>query len=64
MKRLFISQPMRDKTNEEILIERGKAVKVAKEMLRLLILSSGKHLMTQSHFGILQSHLNYLLQQM
>lgn len=33
MKRLFISQPMRDKTNEEILIERGKAVKVAKEML-------------------------------
>ena len=33
MKKLFISQPMRDKTNEEILIERGKAVKVAKEML-------------------------------
>ena len=33
MKRLFISQPMRDKTDEEILAEREKAVKVAKEML-------------------------------
>lgn len=34
MKRLFISQPMRDKTDEEIFIEREKAVKVAKKMLR------------------------------
>ena len=33
MKKLFISQPMRDKTDEEILIEREKAVKVAKEIL-------------------------------
>ena len=33
MKRLFISQPMRDKTDEEILAERGTAVRVAKEML-------------------------------
>lgn len=33
MKKLFISQPMRDKTDEEILAEREKAVKVAKEML-------------------------------
>ena len=33
MKRLFISQPTRDKTDEEILAEREKAVKVAKEML-------------------------------
>lgn len=33
MKKLFISQSTRDKTDEEILIERGKAVKVAKEML-------------------------------
>ena len=33
MKRLFISQPMRDKTDEEILAEREKAVKVTKKML-------------------------------
>ena len=35
MKRLFISQPMRDKTDtdEEILAERETAVRVAKEML-------------------------------
>lgn len=33
MKRLFISQPMRDKTNEEIKEERDKAVKFAKERL-------------------------------
>ena len=32
MKKLFISQPMRDKTDEEILAEREKAVRVAKEM--------------------------------
>lgn len=31
MKRLFISQPMRDKTDEEILAEREKAVKVTKK---------------------------------
>lgn len=33
MKKLFISQPMRDKTDEEILIERENAVKVTKEIL-------------------------------
>lgn len=33
MKKLFISQPMRDKTDEEILIERERAVKEAREML-------------------------------
>lgn len=33
MKRLFISQSMRDKTDEEILAERETAVRVAKEML-------------------------------
>lgn len=33
MKKLFISQPMRDKTDEEILAEREKAVKVTKKML-------------------------------
>lgn len=33
MKKLFISQPMRDKTDEEIIVEREEAVEVAKEML-------------------------------
>ena len=33
MKKLFISQPMRDKTKEEILAEREEAVKIAKEKL-------------------------------
>ena len=33
MKRLFISQPMRDKTDEEILIEREKAIRIAEELL-------------------------------
>ena len=31
MKRLFISQPMRDKTNDQILAEREKAIQNAKE---------------------------------
>ena len=31
MKRLFISQPMRDKTNDQILAEREKAIQSAKE---------------------------------
>ena len=33
MKKLFISQPMRDKTNEEILATREKAIKSAKRHL-------------------------------
>lgn len=33
MKKLFISQPMRDKTNEEILAEREKAIESAKKHL-------------------------------
>ena len=33
MKKLFISQPMRGKTNEEILEARQKAVKAAEEFL-------------------------------
>lgn len=33
MKRLFISQPMRGKTNEEILVERQKAIEMAELML-------------------------------
>ena len=33
MKRLFISQPMRDKTNEEILLTRAKAVESARNHL-------------------------------
>lgn len=31
MKKIFISQPMRNKTDEEILAERKKAIKFAKE---------------------------------
>ena len=33
MKKLFISQPMRDKTNEQIKQEREKAVKIAQELV-------------------------------
>lgn len=33
MKKLFISQPMRDKTNEEILSERERAIESAKKHL-------------------------------
>lgn len=33
MKRLFIGQPMKDKTNEEILAEREKAIQSAREYL-------------------------------
>ena len=33
MKRLFISQPMKDKTDEQILNEREKAIKLAKEAI-------------------------------
>ncbi len=33
MKRIFISQPMRDKTNEEIKRERARAVEAAKAFL-------------------------------
>lgn len=33
MKRLFISQPMRGKTNAEILAERNKAIEVASKQL-------------------------------
>lgn len=33
MKKLFISQPMKDKTDEEILIVREQAIKSAREFL-------------------------------
>ena len=33
MKKLFISQPMRGKTEEEILSERNKAIEMAKEII-------------------------------
>ena len=33
MKKLFISQPMRGKTDEEILAERNKAIEAVKEIL-------------------------------
>lgn len=34
MKKLFISQPMRDKTDEEILVERNKAISIARTILK------------------------------
>ena len=34
MKKLFISQPMKDKTNEEIEVERAKAIEEAKAVLK------------------------------
>ena len=34
MKKLFISQPMRGKTNEEIEVERAKAIEEAKAVLK------------------------------
>ena len=33
MKKLFVSQPMKDKTNDEILAEREKAINKAEEIL-------------------------------
>lgn len=33
MKKVFISQPMRGKTNDEILLERDKAIKTIKETI-------------------------------
>lgn len=33
MKKLFVSQPMKDKTDNEILAERKKAIKKAEEKL-------------------------------
>ena len=33
MKKLFVSQPMRDKTNEQIETERNRAIEKAKEIL-------------------------------
>ena len=34
MKKLFISQPMRGKTDEQIKLEREKAIEIAKEILK------------------------------
>lgn len=34
MKRLFISQPMRGKTDEEILTERNNAIAIAKDIVK------------------------------
>ena len=33
MKKLFISQPMRGKTDEEILAERGRAIRIAEKQV-------------------------------
>lgn len=37
MKKLFISQPMRGKTDEEIKAERAKAIEVASELMGELV---------------------------
>lgn len=37
MKKLFISQPMGGKTDEEILTERDVAIKAAEELLKELV---------------------------
>ena len=34
MKKLFISQPMKDKTDDEILVERRNAIQAAKDSLK------------------------------
>ena len=34
MKKLFISQPMRGKTDEEILRERNEAITIAKDIMK------------------------------
>lgn len=34
MKKLFISQPMKDKTDDEILVERSNAIQAAKDSLK------------------------------
>ena len=55
MKKLFISQPMKDKTNDEI--ERARSVLSAKRLNISVSLSKSStpflrmHLTTQSHFG-------------
>ncbi len=62
MKKLFISQPMKGKTDEEILAVREKAIKSAEE--KLLILSFRAHQQTQDRCGFLARALNFCLRLM
>lgn len=59
MKRLFISQPMKGLTDEEILKTREKAIKSAEKKLgepvESLIRFSKTHQLTQNRCGIWQS---------
>lgn len=66
MKKLFISQPMKGKTDEEILKERKEAISLAKlmKMLKLLIHSFRMHLSMLNHYGFWVNHLSYYPQLM
>ena len=54
MKKLFISQPMNGKTDGQILSEREKAIKIAKEILNESILFTLIFLQMQNLLNILQ----------
>ena len=61
MKRIFISQPMKDKTDEQILKERERAVSAVKEKFNgedVEVIDSFFSLrrMTQNHCGFLGNH--------
>lgn len=59
MKKLFISQPMRGKSDEEILKEREKAIKSAEKQMDEpveVIDSFSRHRQMQDLFGILENH--------
>ena len=68
MKKLFISQPMRGKSDEDILAERKKAIELAQEMIgepvEGLIPSSRKHQQMQNHCGSLENPWNFCQEQM
>ena len=58
MKKLFISQPMRDKTDEEIKAERHKIIKAVTERFgKVEVIDSflNQHHMMPSHYGFLVS---------
>ena len=65
MKKLFISQPMKDKTDEEIIAVRKKAIQAAKEVVGsdVEVLDSF-FLMMLSLFGSLVSHSRFCPRQM
>lgn len=63
MKKLFISQPMNGKTDEEILAERNRAIDYASKMIKdeVTVIDSflKKHQSEQSHCGFLGSRSNF-----